>query len=108
MPKEVDDPDSRRIRHGLIFLVMGTLLVVWAWGSWLYRGWKPDALPSAAPADAVDSLVNQAGNGGSISILLVVALLILVLVVLGTCILVRIRRRMRKTIGPQYRSPSEW
>ena len=29
--------DDRRTRAGLILLVAGTLLIVWAWGSWIFR-----------------------------------------------------------------------
>ena len=29
--------DEKRTRIGLGFLVAGTLLVVWAWGSWVFR-----------------------------------------------------------------------
>ncbi|MCH9035590.1 MAG: hypothetical protein IID42_13995 [Planctomycetes bacterium] len=29
--------DEKRTRMGLGFLVAGTLLVVWAWGSWVFR-----------------------------------------------------------------------
>lgn len=29
--------DDRRTRAGLVLLVAGTLLLVWAWGSWIFR-----------------------------------------------------------------------
>lgn len=29
--------DDRRTRAGLVFLVAGTLLLVWAWASWIFR-----------------------------------------------------------------------
>lgn len=29
--------DDRRTRAGLFLLVAGTLLLVWAWGSWIFR-----------------------------------------------------------------------
>ncbi|MCH8149910.1 MAG: hypothetical protein IH987_18340 [Planctomycetes bacterium] len=37
--------DEKRSHTGLVFLVAGTLLVVWAWGSWVFRtAENPEAL----------------------------------------------------------------
>lgn len=60
--------DEKRTRTGIIFLVAGTLLVVWAWGSWVFRTTgNPEAhgevVNSGAPAEATGAGILAAGVG---------------------------------------------
>lgn len=50
--------DDRRTRAGLILLVAGTLLIVWAWGSWIFR-----TSDSSDEQDETVSLVVQESEG---------------------------------------------
>ena len=54
--------DEKRTRIGLLFLVAGTLLVVWAWGSWVFR----TADTPKVSGEAFDSGTSgDAADGGS-------------------------------------------
>ena len=46
--------DHKRIRLALVFLLLGLLLLVWAWGSWAYR---------MSVSTATPMLTDPAGNG---------------------------------------------
>jgi len=37
MATDQTDTEDRNIRVGLILLVLGFLLLLWAWGSWVFR-----------------------------------------------------------------------
>ncbi len=58
--------DEKRTRIGLGFLVAGTLLVVWAWGSWVFRTTET---PEAA-GESIDSGVpaEVTGAGGLMAV----------------------------------------
>lgn len=87
--------DQRRIRRGILVLVGGVLLVLWAWGSWIYRSSAEAEALAATNAGARDS-VNPTDLGQPVSALgtLLVYVLILVAVVLiGSLVLGRSIRR---------------
>jgi hypothetical protein len=47
--------DHKRVRLALVFLLLGLLLLVWAWGSWAYRTSVSTATPMMTdPADSGD------------------------------------------------------
>jgi hypothetical protein len=93
----LSDSDPKRLRAGLVFLVMGVLLMLWAWGSWLFRSATADtpgaadkggALPAGETVQAV-----QAGP----AVLLLVLFLVLVFLFASYAI-VRSSRRFRELI----------
>lgn len=46
-------PDQKRFRSGIVFLVMGVVLVLWAWGSWIYR---------SSGTSTIQSSINRSQN----------------------------------------------
>lgn len=106
MSNEPEYPDSKRIRNGLIFLVTGVVLVLWAWGSWIYRTWEPEVLSSGSPGDAAESGANPR-DGVPTSVSFLVGAVILVLVFLGSCIVVWIRRGAAGASDAQENPPSD-
>ena len=66
-------PERNRIRNGLIILVSGVVLVLWAWGCWLYRTDQPGTMPPTVPAETTEA--DGASGPISTSLLLFVALL---------------------------------
>ncbi|MCH8241328.1 MAG: hypothetical protein IH897_01805 [Planctomycetes bacterium] len=84
--------DEKRTRAGIVFLVAGTLLVVWAWGSWVFRTTEtPEAsgkvVDSSASAEATST-------GSTVAVVGLAALAGFALV--GYLFLRRSRRRTQK------------
>ncbi len=53
MPEDGDNSEVKRTRVGLVFLIAGISMLLWAWGSWIYR------MPATTP--------DANGNGVSVS-----------------------------------------
>lgn len=87
MPEDYLTPERHRARNGLIFLVAGFVLLLWVWGSWVYRTWPPGVMPTMASAEPVESGAEQ----GSLStpLLLVVASIVLLLALTGGYVLAK-------------------
>lgn len=84
--------DERRTRIGLVFLVAGTLLVVWAWGSWVFR---TTATP-AVTGKAADSGAPGEAIGGGSTLAAVGLAVVAGLAFVGYLFLRRFRRRGAK------------
>lgn len=81
--------DEKRTRTGLGFLVAGTLLVVWAWGSWVFRTTETTEVggrvaDSGAPGEA---------TGGGSTVIVVGLPVLAGLVLVGYLLLRRSRHR---------------
>ncbi len=87
--------EPNRTRMGLVFLVVGIVLVMWAWGSWIYR--------ASVPAETAGALSERvtAGNPDVVRaarlspLVLLVGLLLVLVVLFGSYTLVRAMRRHR-------------
>lgn len=95
-----DDSEATRIRFGLISLVMGVILIVWAGGNWMYR-----TTVSARPVSAADQLDNSTITDpvtpvAGLARLLVLGGLVLTVVLIGSFVL---SRAARKYFGRQQR-----
>lgn len=101
------DREQHRIKIGLVFLVVGVLLVLWAWGSWIYRTSTRtegvvvavDATPDA-PAEKVKAV------RAAPTVLLSVALVVLTFLV-ASYALVRASRRYRMTLEKRANAPTD-
>jgi hypothetical protein len=104
------DSDSRRLKLGLIFLLVGSLLLVWAWGSWAFRTSAVN-IPVPASADTVaDGTNGTVAGSDSVKFLprLLLWTMILVLATLfGSYALIRIARRYRAVTNRKLIAPTE-
>ena len=79
--------ERNQARNGLIFLVAGFVLLLWVWGSWLYRTWQPGVIPPLAAADAIEPGTEEAAV--STPLLLAVAAVVLFLALFGGYVLAK-------------------
>lgn len=95
MTIEMRGADQHRIRFGLVFLIIGTILLLWAWGSWIYR--------AANPVDTETAIAQNAPAAGSDTarafllspFVIIIGLILLLLVLFGGHALIRASRRYR-------------
>lgn len=99
------EADQRRTTMGLAFLVVGLVLLMWAWGSWMYRASsvaKPIAMGRVAEAPEQTQKVVGIAPG-----MLVGGVLLLVVFLAASFVLVRASRRYRKSLTRRGTSPSD-
>lgn len=97
--------NQHRTRIGLVFLVIGAGLLLWAWGSWIYRASNPQEMEGAialpVPAPNPDSM-----RAFLLSPLVIIIGLLLVLMVLfGSHVFIRAARRYR-ALDDRKRAPT--
>lgn len=87
--------DQRRKRLGLPLLAIGIVLMLWAWGSWIYRSSirveREGAIIQDAPAPSPETIRAV----GLSPLVLLVGLLLVLLVLFGSYTLIRAARRYR-------------
>ena len=87
--------DQHRTRFGLVFLVIGIILLLWAWGSWIYRA-SSTVEREGAIAQSVPTPSPDAVRAVRLSpLILLVGLLLVLLVLFGSYALIRAARRYR-------------
>lgn len=94
-------PDQKRFRAGIVILVMGIVLVIWAWGSWIYRssGDTPVSSNIDRPEDRNEPFNPAADDTDSVEVartlptMLMYGFILFVVVLVATFILVRTTRR---------------
>jgi ABC-type Fe3+ transport system permease subunit len=101
------DKEQHRMKIGLVFLVVGVLLVLWAWGSWIYRtSNRTEGVAVAvdvthdAPAEKVKAV------RAAPMVLLSVTLVVLAFLV-ASYVLVRASRRYRMTLERRANPPTD-
>ena len=87
--------DQHRTRFGLVFLVIGIILLLWAWGSWIYRATNPvereEAITQNVPAPSPNTV-----RAFLLSpLVIIVGLMLVLLVLFGSHALIRAARRYR-------------
>ncbi len=92
--------DSFRFRAALVFLVGGLLLMLWAWGSWVYRT-SASAPPMTAVAVDDAETPESREDATSVTRLLQTGLALLPVIVGGGVLLVWFSRRPRKAAVPR-------
>lgn len=100
----------KRTTLGLAFLVLGLVLLMWAWGSWIYRtstAAKP--LVVGRSADAIEEGERAARIAPA---MLVGGVLLIVVFLAATFVLVRSSRRYRQSLlkrgAPPTQSEDVW
>ena len=99
------DIEQRRTTMGLGFLVLGLVLLMWAWGSWIYR------TSSRAQPIAVDRASDNAEESArAVRIapgMLLGGVLLFVVFLAATFVLVRASRRYRQSLTRRGAPPSD-
>ena len=97
--------EQNRTRLGLVFLVVGIVLVLWAWGSWIFR--------ASVPAETGGALAEHAAANPDVvravrlsPLVLLVGLLLILLVLFGSYTLIRAMRRHRAIADRKRPSPT--
>jgi uncharacterized membrane protein YidH (DUF202 family) len=91
-----DDTPQNRTTLGLAFLVIGLLLLMWAWGSWIYRTSK--AIPPIAVKGAADSTDESTRFLGVAPGMILGGVLLMVVFLAASFVLVRASRRYRRSL----------
>ncbi len=106
--------EQRRIRTGILVLVGGAVLVLWASASWIYRSSaESKALAAMRSGNRGSAIPNDLGEPVSaLGTLLIYALILLAVVLIGSLVLSRSVRqyfgRIRKTQSGQTPSGDIW
>ncbi|MHC5108767.1 MAG: hypothetical protein ACYTHJ_02675 [Planctomycetota bacterium] len=89
----VSNAEQRRFKTGLLTLIGGVLMIVWAWGLWIYRSTAPKARFVEEMADEGQPAVNSSAPASALAQLLIVALILAIVVLVGTLVIKRSWRR---------------
>jgi len=87
--------DHYRKRLGLPLLVIGIILMLWAWGSWIYRASIPVVREAATVQDIPAPSPDTIRAVRLSPLVLLVGLLLVLLVLFGSHALIRAARRYR-------------
>ncbi len=103
--------EPNRMKIGLVFLVLGLLLLGWAWGSWAFRATRTPAATtlSLTPADDLpDSTPEEkrAVAATSLSLVLLTIMVLFLVVLTGSFVVVRFGRRYFSMIGRRAAAPT--
>lgn len=107
MLNELPEADRRRSAIGLSFLVAGILLVLWAWGNWMYRTVPTDGLAPTAHSIARTHSPPKDQWLIAHALLLLVGFLFFLVVLLGSFVLARAVRRRQAAIDRRRSKPTE-
>lgn len=107
--------EQRRIKLGFAALVLGLLLVFWAWGSYLFRASTParaQAIARVQPVTDDGSLeganpADRAKIARALWLFLVFGLLVVFLILFGTYAIIRAGRRYRAQIERERPPPTD-
>lgn len=110
-------PEASRNRVGFALLVVGIVLLLFAWFSWLYRTSTPDVAPPVEHETQSSALVpvqplNESGPGQQAAfvqaapMLLMVTFLLILVFLIGSLILVRGIRRYLAAGDHERRPPT--
>ena len=99
-------PEQNRTRLGLLCLLVGILLLLWAWGSWMYRASVPGETASTLRQDADTAAPDPAKAVRIAPVVLWVGLLLVLLFFFGSYVLIRASRRYRASAARQRATPS--
>jgi hypothetical protein len=101
--------EPNRVKVGLVFLLLGGLLLAWAWGSWVYRTATtrqvPDAVVAAEDSPPVTP-EKKAAAARSLSLVLLTGLALFLVVLLGSFVIVRYGRSYFDGISRRRAAPT--
>lgn len=111
-------PDQNRFRLGIIVLVTGIILVLWAWGSWIYRssGTTPQGSRVNGSFEYDENLEelndrseypDQTQVAKTLPTMLLYGFILFLVVLVATFILVRATRRYRAAAAHKRAPPTD-
>jgi len=109
------NPNRRRTTVGLILLVVGMLLILWSWGSWVYRAGVAEQEDTLSPGttsmaedDSPPQTLSPEGSRvvQAIPRLLMVTLVVVVIALFGTVAIRRAGRRYFETAARRRARPT--
>jgi len=99
-------PDEHRVRVAVIFLVVGIVLVLFAWGHWNFRT-RVGNVDSVVATDAPEEATESARIVRLAPLALLVAFLLLLVFLMGSFVIARASRRRRERTGRRPYKPTE-
>lgn len=99
------DLEQRRTALGLAFLVLGLMLLMWAWGSWMYRTSTRSKPITVERSSEVDEDSEKAARMAPE--MLIGGIVIVVVFLVGSLVFVRASRRYRKSLKRRPGEPTD-
>jgi len=90
---------------GIVLLLAGVLLILWAWGNWVFRASRPESTSRFFDSHAADLKVQSATAVAVLPQILMYAMAIVLVVLFGSYALVRAFRNYREPFSSS-RPPS--
>lgn len=101
--------EQNRARIGIALLVLGLMMVLWAWGSWVYRISAQEQAASTVVAPKPDDPTDQQLKAaGGMRLLLMVVLVLTVVVLAGSYAVLRAGRRFRAAAQRARAAPTAY
>lgn len=101
--------EPNRVKVGLVFLMLGGLLLAWSWVSWVYRTATtrqvPDAVAAVPEAPPITP-EKKAAAARSLSLVLLTVLVLFLAVLLGSFVIVRYGRSYFEGISRRRAAPT--
>lgn len=95
--------ERRRFRVGILVLSLGIILMLWAWGNWMYRATMvAESLPAAQPASTNGASTSNAAT--ALARLLIYGFILVIAILLGSFVVIR---AMRRNMAAATRRPAE-
>ena len=98
--------EQNSTRLGLAFLLLGVLLMLWAWGSWSYRTGASGGGLGAAPAVQAQPKVDRAKAVKSLPALLAAGVLAVLLFLGASLVIRRWSKAMREAANRRQSDPT--
>ncbi len=101
--------EQNRTRIGIALLVLGLVMVLWAWGSWVYRlSAQERAVATVVAPEPMDPTEQQLKAAGGMRLLLMVVLVLTVAVLAGSYAVRRAGRRFRAAAERARAAPTTY
>ncbi len=98
--------DQRRKRLGIPLLVIGIVLMLWAWGNWIYRASKSEERVGTIAQNVAAPNPETVLAARLSPLVLLVGSLLVLLVLFGSYALIRAARRYRTLAGRKRPAPT--
>ena len=109
------DTEQHRVRVGFLFLAIGLLLLLWAWGNWVFRESVPTKAQTVTYARDTESVPPSTDDPAAarieavrtLPLILAFSLVVILLVLLGGYAMLRTARRHRAAIDRPRAAPTD-